>query len=86
MIKKMTFAVVALLGFASQGFARHPFDNDPIANTPSVLVKAQAPQLKPLPPVAPKSRLRSEPTPLLLSHKLTPTANGEAPVPRRSSR
>jgi hypothetical protein len=43
MIKKMTFAVVALLGFASQGFARHPFDNDPIANTPSVLVKAQAP-------------------------------------------
>lgn len=43
MIKQMTFAVLALVCFASQGFARHPFVSDPIADTPSVLVKAQAP-------------------------------------------
>jgi hypothetical protein len=43
MIKTFALAIAALLCFASQGFARHPFHTDPISDTPSVLIRADAP-------------------------------------------
>jgi len=42
MLKQVTFSLAALLCFASQGFARHPFVNDPISDAPSVLIHTQA--------------------------------------------
>ncbi len=42
MNKKFAFAFAASLCIASQGYARHPFVYDPISETPSVLVKADA--------------------------------------------
>ena len=42
MNKKFAFAFAALLGIASQGYARHPFVYDPISEAPSILVKANA--------------------------------------------
>ncbi len=40
MIKHTGYALAALLCFASQGFARQPLAYDPIAETQSVLVRA----------------------------------------------
>ncbi|MGV3485122.1 MAG: hypothetical protein ACO1RT_11955 [Planctomycetaceae bacterium] len=42
MLKQVTLSLAALLCFASQGFARHPFVNDPISDAPSVLIHTQA--------------------------------------------
>jgi len=42
MNKQFALAFAALLCFASQGYARHPFVYDPISEAPSVLVKSDA--------------------------------------------
>ena len=51
MIKQFTLSAAALMCFASQGYARHPFVSDPISNAPSVLVHTDAPRVAQAPAV-----------------------------------
>ena len=77
MNKKFALAFAALLCIASQGYARHPFVYDPISETPSVLVKADAAAT----PVAADQVVTAQPeaAPAVIESELT-ESNG-APMP-----
>ena len=77
MNKQFALAFAALLCFASQGYARHPFVYDPISEAPSVLVKSDAVAA----PVAADSAVMPQPETAAVMVESDVIESGAAPMP-----
>ena len=85
MNKHFTLAFAALLCFASQGYARHPFVYDPISEAPSVLVKADAAAAQVAAPAAADSAVKAQPESAPIVVESDVIESGAAPMPAKGT-